>query len=372
MTKKKASRKKGGIKEPDIFPESDDFTLGTHPRKKLGLVGHQKTAEILTHSFTSGRPPQVILLTGPQGIGKATLTYHFIRAFERHGQNMTVDDIYTQPEDDIYRHIAHLGTGNLKILRRGFNEKTGKFYSAIRMDDVKALKSFFTLAAHNDGYRYCVIDSVDDMVHGADSVPNALLKTLEEPPAKTIFFLLAHNEGSILPTIRSRASHYKLCPPTETELGHIMQDISSFRQLDTDRQAKVLSEAAGSVRRVLALTEPIWIDLSKSVKTVLLRSVAAERVINIRKMREKFFDGTEASLLLQLMHMIFCQAIVAFMRHTVKNSPRSQHIFYQTELFDKFNGLFIMADEYNIAPAETFETALHLIRYYQYQTSHLK
>ena len=238
--KTKKRPRKSKLSEPEILPESDDFILGTHPRKKQGLVGHQKTAEAIVQSFTSGRVPQALLLSGPQGIGKATFVYHVIRALERYGNNIALDNIYEASDDAVQRRIATVGTGNLKIIRRSYNEKTRKFYSAIRMDDIRAIKSFFTLSSHGEGYRFCVIDSVDDMVHGSDSVPNALLKTLEEPPKNTIFFLLAHNEGNILPTIRSRCSFMRMTPPTATELGHILSDIPAFSSVAETQKEKVI------------------------------------------------------------------------------------------------------------------------------------
>ena len=102
-SKSKTKRpRKSKLSEPEILPESDDFILGTHPRKKMGLVGHQKTAEALVQSFTSGRIPQAVLLSGPQGIGKATFVYHFIRALERHGNNLSVDNIYENSDCLLY------------------------------------------------------------------------------------------------------------------------------------------------------------------------------------------------------------------------------------------------------------------------------
>ena len=366
-----ASPKKSSKKslEPEIIPQSDDFLLGTHPRKTIGLYGHENTAKHIIEAFHSGRVPQALLLTGSQGIGKATFVYHLIRAIERklHPHDIVFEDIYDTSQDAVYNRIACLGTGNLKILRPTYNDKTGKFYTTIRMEDLQPLKAFFNLKSHTDGYRYCVIDCVDDMVHGSGSVPNAILKTLEEPPERTIFFLIAHSEGNILPTIRSRCTHLRMIAPEKADFHKILSRLPHFSSLNFDAQDKIIQEAGGSVRRALIFSDPVWMSLLKGIKTCLLRSVSVEQAINIRKCREKFFCGTEASDILWIMRIIFNNAIAGFMKHTVMNTPSRQDIFFQGILFEKINDLFIQADDYNFTPSETFDVALSLLTHYHYQ-----
>lgn len=365
-TSKKTSKKS---LEPEIIPQSDDFLLGTHPRKTIGLYGHEDTARKIIEAFQSGRIPQALLLTGSQGIGKATFVYHLIRALERkiHPQNITFEDIYDTSQDAVYNRITSLGTGNLKILRPSYNDKTGKFYTTIRMEDLQPLKSFFNLRSHADGYRYCVIDCVDDMVHGTGSVPNAILKTLEEPPSRTIFFLIAHSEGNILPTIRSRCTHLRMTAPEKNDIRKILLGVSHFASLGSEAQDKIIQEAGGSVRRALIFSDPVWMGLLRGIKTCLLRSLPVEETINIRKCREKFFEGTDASDILWIMRIIFNNAIVGFMKHSVTNASAKQDIFFQGILFEKINDLFLKADEYNFTPSETFDVALSLLTHYHYQ-----
>jgi len=194
MDTKKTTAKKKSTKDvtTQIIPQSDQFLYGLHPRIHLNLQGHQKTATTICNLFNQNKAPHGFLLTGKQGIGKATFVYHLIRALERKGNQITPLDIYSTEQDIIYRRIEILSYGNLKILRRGYNHKTRKFYQTIRMEDIHELKPFFSLKSHSDGKRYIVIDALDDCVHGQNSVPNAILKTLEEPPENCYFFILAH------------------------------------------------------------------------------------------------------------------------------------------------------------------------------------
>jgi DNA polymerase III subunit delta' len=365
------SPKKSKSLEPEIIPQSDDFILGLHPRLNSHLFGHRHAAQKMVDSFASGRVPQAVLLTGMQGIGKATFVYHIIRAMERakHIKNITIDDIYHQEHDSIYRRIATMGTGNLRILRREYNDKTSKFYSTIRMEDVRELKSFFNFAAHNDGYRYCVVDCVDDMVQGKNAVPNAILKTLEEPPAKTIFFLIAHHAGNVLPTIKSRCTVLNMSPPDDADMHNILGNIESFKHLNTDQKIKIITESNGSVRRALIYADKVWIDLLKGIKNCLLKSIPVEQAVNMRATKEKFYDGTATIVFIQIMHTIFLSAVTAFIRYSVKNTPTSLDIFLQTDLHDKLNQLFLTAEDYNFTPSETFDSAVHLLTYYHYKRS---
>lgn len=367
-------KKKDKFAPPEILPQSDDFALGTHPREQTPLFGHRKTAEEIVEILKSGRVPQSMIFLGSQGIGKATFVYHLIRLIERHKDDftsLTLDDFYNEAKDDAtYRRISQLTTGNLKILRRNVNEKTGKFYTAIRMEDLKDIRSFFTLAAHGEGYRYCVIDCLDDCVHGENKVPNALLKTLEEPPAKTIFFIIAHNEGSILPTIKSRSTIFKMASPAKEDMENIIQNMSVFKNLPLAQKTKVIAESSGSVRRALIFTDNVWLELSKGIKNCLLKSVPPEQVINkmsvYNRLEDKKFSSTQ---FLEIMHIIFLGAISSFMRYSVKNTPKSSALFFQTELYEKTHNLFIEAEKYNFFPKEVFEMALHILVTYHYERS---
>ena len=81
------------------------------------------------------------------------------------------------------------------------NEKTGNLARNISVDQVRELGEFMSLTAALSPWRVAVIDTVDDL---ETSGANALLKMLEEPPPNTLFFLVSHAPGRLLPTIRSR------------------------------------------------------------------------------------------------------------------------------------------------------------------------
>jgi DNA polymerase-3 subunit delta' len=103
----------------------------------------------------------------------------------------------------------------LAVIRKSFDEKRKTFRSSIRVDEVRHLKSFFSLSVSDGGSRVAIIDCADDMNTNA---ANALLKTLEEPPKNTVFLLISHNPQSLLPTIKSRCRELRLSNLTENDL----------------------------------------------------------------------------------------------------------------------------------------------------------
>ncbi len=91
--------------------------------------------------------------------------------------------------------------GDLAVLRRQWNDKTKKFFSEIRVDDVRAALGLFQRAAGAGGFRLCILDSAEDLNR---SSANALLKIIEEPPPRSVFLILAHQPSQVMPTLLSR------------------------------------------------------------------------------------------------------------------------------------------------------------------------
>jgi len=111
----------------------------------------------------------------------------------------------------------------LVVVRKSFDEKRKTFRSSIRIDEVRQLKTFFSLSVSDGGGRVAIIDCAEDMNINA---ANALLKTLEEPPKDTIFFLVSHNPQSLLPTIKSRCRELRLSSLTESDLKSALEQIN--------------------------------------------------------------------------------------------------------------------------------------------------
>jgi len=199
------------VSEVGGWVEPDGLDGVPSPSAALSVVGHERTRAAISASLNASRLPSAILLHGPQGIGKATLAFEVARDI----LSRTGDEPRTRVEEQV-RAGAH---PNLFVLRR--QPKDAKsFYTVIRVDDVRELRERLRKTRGRAGYRVAIIDSIDDC---NPSAANALLKTLEEPPAETLFILVSHRPGRLLPTIRSRCHSLAMRPLTDSEVAQVLR-----------------------------------------------------------------------------------------------------------------------------------------------------
>ena len=102
------------------------------------------------------------------------------------------------------------------LCRRTPNEKRDRLQTVITVDEVRKMKSFFALSSADGGRRVAIIDSIDEMNPNA---ANALLKLLEEPPARVTILMISHQPAKLLPTIRSRCRELRLGPLSPHDLS---------------------------------------------------------------------------------------------------------------------------------------------------------
>jgi len=171
-----------------------------HPAASGRLVGHEAAKRRMLEAVSSGRLHHAWLLSGPRGIGKATLAYRFARFLlaypERVGE--TVDNLAVPADHPVFHHVAAHAHPDLFVLEREIDPKTGRARAIINVEDVRKTIHFLSMTAAEGGWRVAIIDAADEMNANA---ANALLKILEEPPEKSILFLVAHAPGKLLPTM---------------------------------------------------------------------------------------------------------------------------------------------------------------------------
>jgi DNA polymerase-3 subunit delta' len=184
-----------------------------HPRETYALTGHETAEAMLAEAFNGTRMHHAWMLSGPKGVGKATLAYRFARRVLG-AANSGPRALDVDPTDAIARRIASGAHGDIFTLRRGLNDR-GKPRSEITVDEARGLVSFFNLKPAEGGWRVAIIDAVDDLNRNA---ANAILKTLEEPPPKTVLLLVCHAPGATLATIRSRCRRLDLRPLDESQV----------------------------------------------------------------------------------------------------------------------------------------------------------
>jgi DNA polymerase-3 subunit delta' len=190
---------------------------------------------------------------GPHGIGKATLAYRMARFVLAHPVAATpavrgATSLAVDAAHPSARHIAAGTHGGLLVLERTLNDR-GMLRTEISVEDARATIAFFGSTSADGGWRVCIVDTVDEL--NANSA-NALLKVLEEPPARSLFLLVSNAPARVLPTIQSRCRKLLLRP---LESSDVMRAVADAAEIGPDD--KSLKEAAGlsegSVTRALLL-----------------------------------------------------------------------------------------------------------------------
>jgi DNA polymerase-3 subunit delta' len=236
------------------------------PRETGPLFGHADAERALLEAYQGGRIPHAWLIGGPPGIGKATLAYRLARFVLAHPDPKSpavqkATTLAVDADNPVARRIAAQAQGDLLVLERVINEQTGKLYTVIRVDDVRRSVSFFGSTAGEGGWRIAIVDAVDDLQReGA----NALLKVLEEPPARTLLLLVSHAPGRELPTIRSRCRRLLLRPLEAADVARAVAGASGRNADDTDVQ-EASAAADGSVARALGFLDGPALALRQKV-----------------------------------------------------------------------------------------------------------
>lgn len=242
------------------------------------ILGHDKAVEHFRFAWDSRSLHHAWLLAGPRGVGKATFAHAgTIRllaeaagpSFDLPGLEVPYDpddlDEQGEPREHPISRLARIGSHpDMRWLRRLENEKTGNLARNITVDQIREVGEFLSLTPALSDWRVVVIDSADDLERSA---ANALLKMLEEPPPNTIFFLVSHAPGRLLPTIRSRCRRFQLHPLSDDAMASVLE-----RQLPETSEAdrrRLVALAGGSVGRALAFASLDLGPLQASASEIL-------------------------------------------------------------------------------------------------------
>lgn len=240
----------------DSLPEPDRAEGAPHPRETRALIGQSRAESAFLDAFNTGRLHHGWLLTGPKGVGKATLAWRIARfllatpedtgGFFAPARPETLD---IDPENPIARRIEAMSEGRLFLLRRGANDKGDALTREITVGEVRKMKSFFALSAADGGRRVAIIDAADELNTAA---ANALLKLLEEPPEGVTMLLVSHQPARLLPTIRSRCRVLHLAPLAPDDMARALENaVAAVEQ--PEATAQLSAGSVGAAMRIEGL-----------------------------------------------------------------------------------------------------------------------
>ena len=239
------------------------------PWRNDRLVGHEQAERTMLAAQQSGRLHHAWLLTGPRGIGKATLAWRFAR-FLLAGQDQGglfggEPESLDVPADAPGRHLIDARSHPaLFHLRRALNHDTGRIRAEIAVDDVRGLGDFMHMTPAMGKWRVAIVDSADEMNRNS---ANAVLKVLEEPPPKAVLLIVSHAPGRLLPTIRSRCRRLALQPLPEETVVRLLGDYAP--ESNPEERMALAQLAEGSIGRALELAGAGSLALYREMVEVL-------------------------------------------------------------------------------------------------------
>ena len=240
-----------------------------HPRDCLRLIGHEDAEAALARSYTSGAMPTAWLVGGPKGLGKATLAYRFAR-WLLSGDPLPLDRssgaLDMAPESPVARMVAAQAHPGLIVLKRPLDDRGERLRKSIPVDEVRRIRGHFGMSGQARGYRVCIVDAADELTEEA---ANALLKTLEEPPARSVFLLIAHAPMRLLATIRSRCRRVTLKPLGIDAIAEILTRAAP--DLSPSDRALVAGLSGGVPGRALSLAHGDGLAIYRETAALLSR-----------------------------------------------------------------------------------------------------
>lgn len=313
-----------------------------YPAENPYLIGHDDEIKVFLSAYNSGNLHHGWLITGDEGIGKATLAYKIARFLLSAERGKTYQSLDIDVNSPVFAQVIQRSHPDFKVLERDFTEtdkkklikainageevdeemKQGLKRSAvIKVDDVREVVSFLMKKSFNDNWRVVIVDSTDDL---NTSSANALLKVLEEPPLKSILLLISHNPGRLLPTIRSRCTRLALKPLKETEVASLLRRYApNLKEAEVQKLAKL---SGGSIGRALRYAENEALDMYEKIQKICYAGAKCdgETLCDLASNVAVDEDGWA----------LFCELVCRFVREVLPEAknPRELYTAYEDML----------------------------------------
>tara|TARA_R110002167_G_scaffold47169_10_gene139942 strand:- start:3840 stop:4820 length:981 start_codon:yes stop_codon:yes gene_type:complete len=233
--------------------------MSDHPRDRFDLIPDLAAETAFEDARDRGRLHHAWLLCGVEGTGKASFAYRAARRLLGAAPDPARGPLGARPSDPVSQLVSAQSHPDLMVLERLV--EGGKTKKAISVDQARDLPEFFSKSPSQAHYRVAIVDAADDLNVNA---ANALLKVLEEPPARGVLFLVTHAPGRLLPTIRSRCRRLAFPVWTPTALETLLKDRAG---LEAEEAGRIAGLANGSPGAALALASGSTLEADRLARS---------------------------------------------------------------------------------------------------------
>ena len=338
------------------------------PRENPNFVGHEKAIKALFDSFSKGCLPHSWIISGPKGVGKASLAYRFSRFLlneefkEKLEKKKKDDPLWISSDSFVFKSIASNSHSDLLTID-GLVDDNGKERESIGIDDIRKIGRFFSKTSARSGWRIVIVDSLDNLTLNAS---NALLKNLEEPPHKALLLLISHNPASLLPTITSRCRKLPLSYLEQSQMKLLMG--AYFEETEVKDKFFLSIIASGSIGYAIKLQELEGLDLYRQI-IILFNTLPNLDIEKLHQFSDEFIKSGARARFITLMELL-SRFLGQLIKESVVQGPKSFLIEKEMSieiklkgdlvqwlnLWDKVNELAIQCDTINLDPKQVLLT----------------
>jgi DNA polymerase-3 subunit gamma/tau len=247
------------------------------------VVGQEHITQTLQNAIKQGRISHAYLFTGPRGVGKTSVA----RILAHQVNGLPYDD------DSVHMDIIEIDAASNR-----------------RIDEIRDLRDKVYVAPTSAKYKVYIIDEVHMLTREAF---NALLKTLEEPPAHVIFILATTDAHKLPETIISRTQRFGFKPADETKLIELLRKIAKAEQfeVDDDALALIAKHGGGSFRDSVSLLDQASSQDSKIDAAIIQQLLGLPNEQAISELLELATTGSSAAELMQRLTAMYDQGYQA-------------------------------------------------------------
>jgi DNA polymerase-3 subunit delta' len=319
-----------------------------HPRESYRLDDIEAPALAIAQALSRGRMHHAWLLTGPEGVGKASFAYRVARRLLGAAEDPSYGPLGASPDDKVSHLVASQSHPDLMVLEREEGKKS------IPVDEARRLPEFFATTPALSPYRVAIVDAADDLNVNA---ANAVLKTLEEPPPRGVLLLVSHAPGRLLPTIRSRCRRLAFKGWDDARLNAFVEARTGLTGDDAERVTHMAKGAPGRAIQ-LAAGDALAVD---STAMQLLASLPHADEAQLLAMADKFRGGDGAHRFALLFERL-ADRVREAAAGAVMNGAAGEGIEAWAGAWERLDALPARVEALNLDRADAFYSALADLR----------